>query len=84
MEEFLSIELACTSIAKLIGYCCYHLNSNSLSDEERVKWKNLKEQLYTDKAMLYNGNYDETKTIIEKVDNVYCPILREEFDKCSI
>jgi len=84
MEEFLSIELASTSMSDLIGYCCYHLNSNNLSDKERGKWEKLKDQLYTDKAMLYNGNYDETKAIIEKVDNVYCPILRDEFDKCSI
>jgi hypothetical protein len=76
MEEFISIELPCNSITKMIAYCYHRLRETDLSNEERLELEDLEKLLYKERGMLYTGTVEQTKEIIMKTENVYCPFLK--------
>jgi acyl-[acyl carrier protein]--UDP-N-acetylglucosamine O-acyltransferase len=79
MEEFISIELPCSSITKMLAYCYQRLREDNLSSDDRTKLENLVKQLYKEKGLLYRANNEITRQIIEKVEKVYRPFLRSYY-----
>ena len=76
----ISIEFATSVIADLIGYSFNMMQKPELDTVSKFLWKQFLEKLHSERTRLYSskGNPEDVKYIIDKIDNEYCPFLKNE------